>query len=268
MPKCRSLMMASRMLLVPAFTSISEPAYNRAPVTTANMDAAYGECIPAGQRPPIANLADALDAATSSYKSSRDGEFHATRPEVNISHGLTADRHRSHRDDRRDRDRDYDRHRDRGDRDYERRDRDRGDRDRDYDRSDRHRHRDRDYERRDRGERGERDYDRGDRGDRRRDDRGYGRDDRGYGRERSPRRRNDDRDWRRSDRDDWRGGGGGGRGGGRGRHHSPQRSPTPPDAIPLEQRQVEPSLWDIAPPAFEGVSAMEAKMTGELRSLP
>jgi hypothetical protein len=26
---------------------------------------------------------------------------------------------------------------------------------------------------------------------------------------------------------------------------------------------VQPSLWDIAPPQFEGISAMEAKMTGE-----
>lgn len=181
------------------------------------------------------------------------------------------DRYRSHRDDR---DRGERRHRDH-DRDDRHRDRDRDHRDRDRDRDDRDRR-----ERHDRGDRYDRD-------DRRRDDRGdrYGRDrgdrgDRGDRRDRSPRRSrgHDDRgdrggEWRGGGGGGGRGGGGGGRddwrqGGGRGgRGQSPRRSPTPEGTIPLESRTVQPSLWDIAPPQFDGISAMEAKMTGKLRVL-
>lgn len=65
-----------------------------------------------------------------------------------------------------------------------------------------------------------------------------------------------------------RGGGGGGRDGGRdgggggGRGRTPPRSPTPPGAVPLEERRLERSLWDVRPGAFEGIGAMAAKMTG------
>ena len=44
---------------------------------------------------------------------------------------------------------------------------------------------------------------------------------------------------------------------------TPPRSPTPPGTIPLEARQVEPTLWDMRPAQFDGIGAMEAKMTGE-----
>ncbi|BEJ15476.1 hypothetical protein CspHIS471_0500810 [Cutaneotrichosporon sp. HIS471] len=170
---------------------------------------------------------DALDAATSSYTKHRDDRA-------------------SHRDDR-DRDR---RHRDR---DY---DRDRSDRrPHDHDPYGREGGRDRDpYERRNR----DRDYDRRDR-DQGRDRDPYGRrDERGW----SPPRRRDDRAGygREPPRDGGRGGGP--RGGGGRRRDSPARSPTPTDAIPLEDRVVEPSLWDLAPPEFQGISALEAKMTG------
>jgi splicing factor U2AF subunit len=44
---------------------------------------------------------------------------------------------------------------------------------------------------------------------------------------------------------------------------SRERSPTPPGTVSLEERSVQHSLWDVAAPQFEGVSAMEAKMTGK-----
>jgi splicing factor U2AF subunit len=63
-------------------------------------------------------------------------------------------------------------------------------------------------------------------------------------------------------RDGGRDGGGGG--GGRGR--TPPRSPTPEGVVPLEERKVEHSLWDIRPMQFEGIGAMAAKMTGMFHS--
>ena len=77
---------------------------------------------------------------------------------------------------------------------------------------------------------------------------------------------------RRDDRDDWRGGGGGGgsnggprgrgAGGGGRRGPSPPREPTPPGTIPLEERVLPYTMWDVRPPQFDGISGMEAKMTG------
>ena len=43
---------------------------------------------------------------------------------------------------------------------------------------------------------------------------------------------------------------------------SPPRSPTPPGTLPIEERHVESSYWDVRPPQFAGIGAMEAKMTG------
>ncbi|ORY33015.1 hypothetical protein BCR39DRAFT_520733 [Naematelia encephala] len=69
----------------------------------------------------------------------------------------------------------------------------------------------------------------------------------------------------RGDRGDRSGRGGGGRGGGGGGRRgpsSPPRSPTPPGTLPLEDRHVENSLWDVRPQVFAGIGALEAKMTG------
>ncbi|KAL1407528.1 hypothetical protein Q8F55_006961 [Vanrija albida] len=191
---------------------------------------------------------DALDAATASYTKSRGGDDDRYR-----SHRDDRDRERRHRDDR------DDRHSHRDDRDRRDRDRDYGrDRERERDRDRDHRRDDRDrYDRYDRDRRRDRGDDRYDRGDRD----PYAAPMRGHS---PPRRRHDDR----GDRGDWRHGGDdyggrGGGGGGRGRRRdSPRRSPTPPGAVPLEARHVETSLWDIPAPQFEGISALEAKMTG------
>ncbi|WVQ81323.1 hypothetical protein IAT38_003446 [Cryptococcus sp. DSM 104549] len=94
---------------------------------------------------------------------------------------------------------------------------------------------------------------------------GYGGDRGGYGGGRgggggwSPRRRGG-----RRDDDDWRGGGGRGnrRDNRGGLYDEPRRSPTPEGTVPLEERKVQPSGWDVSPPQFEGVSAIEAKATG------
>ncbi|TIB36020.1 hypothetical protein E3P86_02584 [Wallemia ichthyophaga] len=148
---------------------------------------------------------------------------------------------------RRDRDRDYDRRR------YS----DRPRRDRDDDRYDRSRRRD-DYDRRARREDRERDFERYDRRDRDRSDRDRYDD-------RRPRRSDRDRDDRRridrdrgdrADRD-------------RGRedmdrsYGTPKRrSPTPDNIVPLSQRKKQRSYWDIKPPGFEGITALQAKYSG------
>ncbi|OCF40409.1 splicing factor U2AF 65 kDa subunit [Kwoniella heveanensis CBS 569] len=238
---------------------------------------------------------DALEEAASSFAKNRD------RPDDDArSHRSHRDRdHDRDRGGDRDRDRER-RHRDR-DRESHRDDRDdrhRGDRDRERERDrDGHRDRDRDRERdrdRDRYDRYERDRERGDRvrerereyderpRRRRREDDEYGLaaepmgggagggvghrdrrpryDDphaepmRGYSS--PPRRRRDDDDWRGGrDRERDRRGDGGRRG-------SPGRSPTPPGTVPLEERHVQNSQWDVRPAQFANVGAMEAKMTG------
>ncbi len=200
------------------------------------------------------------------------------------------------RDDKDRGDRDRERHR--SDRDRERGERERGDRDRD--RGDRER---RDYDSRDsrdpRGTRRPRDeYEHPPRDDRR----GRYDDPPHAGMPPPPRRRSpgmgmvarsmrDDTDYGRPPprdyppRDDYRGGGGmrggGGRrddrmddrrggGGGRGRERdgfgSPDRhrSPTPPGAVPIsERRRIRATKWDETMPEFAGLSAMQAKMTGQ-----
>nr|XP_018259382.1 splicing factor U2AF 65 kDa subunit [Kwoniella dejecticola CBS 10117]OBR81540.1 splicing factor U2AF 65 kDa subunit [Kwoniella dejecticola CBS 10117] len=234
---------------------------------------------------------DALEAAASSYAKTRDrdDESRSHRSHRDRDHDRDRDRERRHRDrDERDRDRDRDRDRNRDADDSYRSERESG-RDRDRDRE---RHRDRDRERdryeRDRGyeerpRRRRRDEDENDlaaqpmsggggggggggghRDRRQRLEDPYAQPMRGY----SPPRRS-----RRGDEDDWRGGGGGG-GGGYGRDRSRDRearrrrggsmprSPTPPGTVPLEERHVVNSHWDIRPQQFEGVGAMEAKMTG------
>ncbi|WWC72908.1 uncharacterized protein I206_106872 [Kwoniella pini CBS 10737] len=221
---------------------------------------------------------DALEAAASSYVKTRERDDESRS-------------HRSHRD------RDHDRDRDR-DRERERRHRDRDERDRDRDRGrdggddsyrpdresgrDRHRERERDRDR-DRG------YEERPRRRRREDDEndlaaqpmsGGGGGGGGGHRDRRPRHEDPyaqpmrgyspPRRQRRGDEDDWRGGGGGGGGRDRSRDREARRrrggsfarSPTPPGTVPLEERHVVNSHWDIRPQQFEGVGAMEAKMTG------
>lgn len=59
--------------------------------------------------------------------------------------------------------------------------------------------------------------------------------------------------------------GGGGGGGGGGRFYEDRRSPTPDGTLSLEERKekLSRSLWDTAPVQFQGISALEAKTTGE-----
>ncbi|KAK8844129.1 hypothetical protein IAR55_006923 [Kwoniella newhampshirensis] len=239
---------------------------------------------------------DALEEAALSFAKTRergDDEGRSHR-------SSNRDRDRDHDRDRERRHRDRgdereDRHRDRGDRDRER-DRDRDghrdrDRDRERERADRY-ERGGGYDERPRRRRredddygiaaepmsaggppggnggGGRDNGHRDRRPRYDDGRDFAQPMRGFS---PPRRRRDD------DGGDWRGGGGGGRGrregGGGGRDggrrddrrggFSPGgRSPTPPGTVPLEERHVQNSHWDQRPPQFEGVGAMEAKMTG------
>lgn len=52
---------------------------------------------------------------------------------------------------------------------------------------------------------------------------------------------------------------------GGGRKPSPPRSPTPEGTVPLERRYLERSMWDYRAKGYEGIGAMEAKMTGESR---
>ncbi|WVQ63700.1 uncharacterized protein L199_001853 [Kwoniella botswanensis] len=210
---------------------------------------------------------DALEEAASSYAKTRD------RDDESRGHRSHRDRDREHdRDRERDRER---RHRDREDRDRER---DRGDRDDRYRPSER----DRDRER-DRGDRYDRDRERerprrrrreedefdlaaepmsggggggsGHRDRRPRHEDPYAQPMRGY----SPPRRS-----RRGDEDDWRASRERSRSRERRRRRGGDfaRSPTPPGTVPLEERHVRNSHWDIRPAQFEGVGAMEAKMTG------
>ncbi|RSH95126.1 hypothetical protein EHS25_000212 [Saitozyma podzolica] len=234
---------------------------------------------------------DALEQAAASYTKSRDhgddeGRSHRSHQERDH------DREREPREHR---------HRERDDREDRYRERDHHDRDRDGGRDrDRERERERGYDRdRERGY--ERDEDRSRRRRREDDDLGAepmggsGGGGGGWGhRDRRPRYdeepfaapmrgydappRRDEGGWRgggggggdRGDRGRGGGGGGGGdwggRGGGdqRGRRGgvSPSRSPTPPGTRPLEERHLDKSLWDIRPGPFEGIGAMEAKMTG------
>ncbi|WVR08881.1 hypothetical protein IAU60_005940 [Kwoniella sp. DSM 27419] len=228
---------------------------------------------------------DALEEAASSYTKNRgervDDDARSHRSHRDREHGdRDADRHRERdRGERRHRERDEreDRYRDRGD-GHRDRERERGG-DRERERYDRH---ERGDDRRDRGgyderpRRRRRDEDEfamaaepmggaggggGHRDRRPRYDDPYAEPMRGYS---PPRRRRED--------DERRGGGGGGYGGGRdygrdrdrrdGRRRSPGRSPTPPGTVPLEERHLENSHWDVRPAQFEGIGAMEAKMTG------
>lgn len=41
-----------------------------------------------------------------------------------------------------------------------------------------------------------------------------------------------------------------------------RRSPTPDNIVPLSQRKKQRSYWDIKPPGFEGITALQAKYSG------
>ncbi|GHJ88275.1 hypothetical protein NliqN6_4677 [Naganishia liquefaciens] len=218
----------------------------------------------------MADAYDALEAAASSFAASTDannfsGDHYSSRTRERSPGRYTSSRGDR---DRRDRDMGRDRERDRGHRSSRGDDRDdryRGDSRRDS------RHEGGygdangggDYRSGMRRPRDEQEYPPRDSRDRRGDMGGYG------GRRRSPpiaRSMRDDRDF------DRRGGGGGGRdgydrrGGRRGGgdlYNDRQRSPTPVDAVPLSERIRPPSKWDERPPGFEGMSAIQAKMTGQ-----
>lgn len=221
--------------------------------------------------------ADALEAAASSFAASADRKDRSEDGHRSSRGGSERDREREERHrERRDRDRQAgreDRPRDR--------DRDR-DRERDRDRDAERRYRDDDeYRRRPRD-----DYD--DRRRRRYDDEGPAA---GYPPPRRgdypspPRRRRspppmargmrDENDSRgpppRGYRDDpyagRRDGPPGGDRGRGGRRNEPlpedrPRSPTPPGEVPISERRKHITKWDIRPPGFEHIGAMQAKMTG------
>ncbi|KAJ9094185.1 hypothetical protein QFC19_008036 [Naganishia cerealis] len=232
----------------------------------------------------MADEYDALEAAASSFAASTDqiGKI-SSDPYSSRNRERSPGRHSSSRGDRGDRG-----DRDRRDRDGNRdRDRDHrssrgGDRDRDAYRGDR---RDRyeggnddngNYRSGSRRQRDDQEYPPRDMRDRRRHDDdmsgGYG------GRRRSPpvaRSMRDDREYdspRRNGggRHGYEGGGGGrrdrGDGGRRGGNEffmDRPRSPTPVDAVPLSERIRAPTRWDERPAGFEGMNAMQAKMTGQ-----
>lgn len=42
-----------------------------------------------------------------------------------------------------------------------------------------------------------------------------------------------------------------------------RRSPTPPGTVPIEERKRVGSQWDMVPEGFEGLGALQAKLTGK-----
>ncbi|WWC91001.1 uncharacterized protein L201_005940 [Kwoniella dendrophila CBS 6074] len=169
------------------------------------------------------------------------------------------DNYRPDRESGRDRHRERDEYRERSDRERERYDRERGgserDRDRERERPRRRRREDDEFDLAAEPMNGSNGSGHRDRRPRHEDP--YAQPMRGYG---SPPRRS-----RRSDDDDWRGGRDRERSRSRERRRRggrDNRSPTPPGTVPLEERHVVNSHWDIRPSQFEGIGAMEAKMTG------